>query len=166
MGVASAVGAGEIAPKTPGLVAAPGVFFLHFYFLQLSCICATPYDGAVGCAEWLLQRTVNPSPEGIGGSNPPPTIELGSVPVSRGCVMRISELRADIEKWEAAAAAVARSKSYVVDGLTYTRQDLAAIEKTLEGLYSRLACVLRRGSCHRVSPVRPIDYIHTRGVIY
>ena len=47
--------------------------------------------------------------------------------------MRISELRADIEKWEAAAAAVARSKSYVVDGLTYTRQDLAAIEKTLEG---------------------------------
>lgn len=80
--------------------------------------------------------------------------------------MRISELRADIEKWEAAAAAVARSKSYVVDGLTYTRQDLAAIEKTLGGLYSRLACVLRRGSCHRVSPVRPIDYIHTRGVIY
>lgn len=80
--------------------------------------------------------------------------------------MRISELRADIEKWEAAAAAVARSKSYVVDGLTYTRQDLAAIEKTLEGLYSRLACVLRRGSCHRVSPIRPIDYIHTRGVIY
>lgn len=80
--------------------------------------------------------------------------------------MRISELRADIEKWEAAAVAVARSKSYVVDGLTYTRQDLAAIEKTLEGLYSRLACVLRRGSCHRVSPVRPIDYIHTRGVIY
>lgn len=80
--------------------------------------------------------------------------------------MRISELRADIEKWEAAAAAVARSKSYVVDGLTYTRQDLAAIEKTLEGLYSRLACVLRRGSCHRVSPIRPIDYIRTRGVIY
>lgn len=80
--------------------------------------------------------------------------------------MRISELRADIEKWEAAAAAVARSKSYVVDGLTYTRQDLAAIEKMLEGLYSRLACVLRRGSCHRASPVRPIDYIHTRGVIY
>lgn len=80
--------------------------------------------------------------------------------------MRISELRADIEKWEAAAAAVTRSKSYVVDGLTYTRQDLAAIENTLEGLYSRLACALRRGSCHRVSPVRPIDYIHTRGVIY
>ena len=80
--------------------------------------------------------------------------------------MRISELRADIAKWEAAAAAVARSKSYVVDGLTYTRQDLAAIEKMLEGLYSRLACVLRRGSCHRASPVRPIDYIHTRGVIY
>lgn len=80
--------------------------------------------------------------------------------------MRISELRADIARWEAAAAAVAKSKSYTVDGLTYTRQDLPAIEKTLEGLYSRLACALRGGACHRVSPVRPIDYIHTRGVIY
>lgn len=80
--------------------------------------------------------------------------------------MRIEELRADIAKWEAAAAAVSKSKSYTVDGLTYTRQDLASIEKTLEGLYSRLACVLRGGSCHRVSPVRPIDYIHTRGTIY
>lgn len=80
--------------------------------------------------------------------------------------MKVSELRADIEKWEAAAAAVARSKSYTVDGLVYTRQDLAAIEKTLEGLYSRLACVMRGGACHRASPVRPIDYIRTRGVIY
>lgn len=80
--------------------------------------------------------------------------------------MRIEELRADIDKWEAAAAAVAKGKSYTIDGLTYTRQDLAAIEKMLEGLYSRLACVLRGGSCHRVSPVRPIDYIHTRGTIY
>lgn len=80
--------------------------------------------------------------------------------------MRIEELRADIDKWEAAAAAVSKSKSYTVDGLTYTRQDLALIEKMLEDLYSRLACVLRGGSCHRVSPVRPIDYIHTRGTIY
>ena len=80
--------------------------------------------------------------------------------------MKISELRADIAKWEAAANSVANSKSYTVDGLTYTRQDLAAIEKILEGLYARLACVLRGGSCHRASPVRPIDYIRTRGVIY
>ena len=80
--------------------------------------------------------------------------------------MRIEELRADIAKWEAAASSVAKSKSYTVDGLTYTRQDLAAIEKILENLYSRLACVLRGGSCHRASPVRPIDYIRTRGVIY
>ena len=86
--------------------------------------------------------------------------------VLEGRPMRIEELRADIDKWEAAAAAVAKSKSYTVDGLTYTRQDLASIEKMLEGLYSRLACVLRGGSCHRVSPVRPIDYIHTRGAIY
>lgn len=80
--------------------------------------------------------------------------------------MKISELRADIAKWEAAANSVAKSKSYTVDGLTYTRQDLAAIEKILENLYARLACVLRGGSCHRASPVRPIDYIRTRGVIY
>lgn len=80
--------------------------------------------------------------------------------------MKISELRADIAKWEAAANAVAKSKSYTIDGLTYTRQDLAAIEKVLEWLYARLACVLRGGSCHRASPVRPIDYIRTRGVIY
>ena len=80
--------------------------------------------------------------------------------------MKISELRADIAKWEAAANAVAKSKSYTVDGLTYTRQDLTAIEIVLEGLYARLACVLRGGSCHRASPVRPIDYIRTRGVIY
>lgn len=80
--------------------------------------------------------------------------------------MKISELRADIAKWEAAANAVSSNKSYMIDGVSYTRQDLAAIETTLHGLYSRLACVLRGGSCHRASPVRPIDYIHTRGVIY
>lgn len=80
--------------------------------------------------------------------------------------MKISELRADIAKWEAAANAVSSNKSYMIDGVSYTRQDLAAIETTLQGLYSRLSCVLRGGSCHRASPVRPIDYIHTRGVIY
>lgn len=80
--------------------------------------------------------------------------------------MKISELRADIAKWEAAANAVSSNKSYMIDGVSYTRQDLSAIEATLQGLYSRLACVLRGGSCHRASPVRPIDYIHTRGVIY
>ena len=80
--------------------------------------------------------------------------------------MKISELRADIAKWEAAANAVSSNKSYMIDGVSYTRQDLAAIETTLQDLYSRLACVLRGGSCHRASPVRPIDYIHTRGVIY
>lgn len=80
--------------------------------------------------------------------------------------MRVSELRAEIAKWEDAANAVAKSKSYTVDGLTYTRQDLYAIEKQLESLYARLACVLRGGSCHRASPVRPIDYIRTRGTIY
>lgn len=80
--------------------------------------------------------------------------------------MNISDLRADIAKWEAAANAVSSNKSYMIDGVSYTRQDLAAIEATLQGLYSRLACVLRGGSCHRASPVRPIDYIHTRGVIY
>lgn len=80
--------------------------------------------------------------------------------------MKISEIRADIAKWEAAATAVSSNKAYSIDGVSYTRQDLSAIEATLQGLYSRLACVMRGGSCHRASPVRPIDYIHTRGVIY
>lgn len=80
--------------------------------------------------------------------------------------MRIDELRAKIEKWEAAADAVSRNKAYTVDGLAYTRQDLSAIQGRLDALYARLACLLRGGSCHRASPVRPIDYIRTRWVIY
>lgn len=80
--------------------------------------------------------------------------------------MTIAELRADIARWEAAASAASQNRSYTIDGVSYTRQDLAAINQTLDTLYSRLACVLRGGRCHRASPIRPIDYIHTRGVIY
>ena len=80
--------------------------------------------------------------------------------------MTIKQLRAQIDLWEAAASAVSKGKAYTVDGLTYTRQDLSAIQDRLDALYSRLACVLRGGSCHRASPVRPIDYIRTRWVIY
>lgn len=80
--------------------------------------------------------------------------------------MRIDELRAKIEKWEAAADAVSRNKAYTVDGLIYTRQDASAIQARLDRLYSRLACVLRGGSCHRTSPIRPIDYIRTRTVLW
>ena len=80
--------------------------------------------------------------------------------------MTITELRAQIDKWEAASAAVAAGKSYTVDGLTYVRQDAASIAARLEALYSRLACVLRGGSCHRASPIRPIDYIRTRMVLW
>lgn len=76
--------------------------------------------------------------------------------------MTIDQLRAQIDKWEAAAAAVSRSKSYVIDGLTYTRQDMSVIQSQLDALYSRLACLLRGGSCHRASPVRNIDYVRTR----
>ena len=75
--------------------------------------------------------------------------------------MTIKQLRAQIDLWETAAAAVSKGKSYTVDGLTYTRQDLSAIQDRLDALYSRLACVLRGGSCHRTSPVRQIDHIHT-----
>lgn len=80
--------------------------------------------------------------------------------------MTVTQLRAQIDLWEAAASAVSKGKSYTVDGLTYTRQDMSAIQDRLDALYSRLACVLRGGSCHRASPVRPIDYIRTRWVIY
>lgn len=76
--------------------------------------------------------------------------------------MTITELRAQIDKWEAAAAAVSAGKSYTVDGLTYVRQDASAIQSRLDALYSRLACVMRGGSCHRASSVRPIDHTPTR----
>mgnify|MGYP003509608975 CR=1 FL=1 len=75
--------------------------------------------------------------------------------------MTIEQLRAQIETWETAALKVSKGKSYTVDGLTYTRQDLSAIQGRLDALYARLACLLRGGSCHRASPVRPIDHIHT-----
>lgn len=80
--------------------------------------------------------------------------------------MTVDQLRAQIDLWETAAASVAKGKSYTVDGLTYTRQDVAAIQSQLDALYSRLACLLRGGSCHRASPVRPIDYIRTRWVSF
>ena len=53
--------------------------------------------------------------------------------------MTVDELRAQIDRLETAAAAVSRNKSYTIDGLTYTRQDLAAIQSRLDALYSRLA---------------------------
>lgn len=77
--------------------------------------------------------------------------------------MTVDELRAQIDRLETAAAAVSRNKSYTIDGLTYTRQDLAAIESRLDALYSRLACVLRGGVCYRASSVRPIDHVRSRG---
>ena len=78
--------------------------------------------------------------------------------------MTVDELRAQIDRWEAASVAVAKGKSYTIDGLTYTRQDVSAIQAQLDRLYARLACILRGGSCFRVSPVRPIDYTRTRWV--
>lgn len=77
--------------------------------------------------------------------------------------MTVDELRAQIDRLETAAAAVSRNKSYTIDGLTYTRQDLAAIQSRLDALYSRLACVLRGSVCHRASSVRPIDHVWARG---
>lgn len=76
--------------------------------------------------------------------------------------MTVDELRAQIDRWEAASLAVSRGKSYTVDGITYTRQDLPAIRGQLDRLYARLACVLRGGGCTRVSPVRTIDHVRTR----
>lgn len=76
--------------------------------------------------------------------------------------MTVDELRAQIDKWEQASVAVSRGKSYTIDGLVYTRQDVSAIQGQLDRLYARLACLLRGGSCTRVSPVRSVDYIRTR----
>lgn len=78
--------------------------------------------------------------------------------------MTVDELRAQIDRWEAASLAVSRGKSYTIDGLVYTRQDASAIQAQLDRLYARLACVLRGGGCIRVSPVRTIDHVRTRWV--
>lgn len=78
--------------------------------------------------------------------------------------MTVDELRAQIDRWEAALTSVSRGKSYTIDGLTYYRQDASVIQAQLDRLYARLACVMRRGSCTRVSPVRTIDHVRTRWV--
>ena len=57
--------------------------------------------------------------------------------------MKIDEIRAHLAKWEAASDAIAKSKSYTIDGLVYTRQDADKIRDMLDYWTRRLAGALR-----------------------
>lgn len=61
------------------------------------------------------------------------------------CDMKLSEIKEHLDAWQAADLAITRGKSYTVDGLTYTRQDAAAVREQLQYWQRRYAALLRRG---------------------
>lgn len=64
--------------------------------------------------------------------------------------MRLEEIRAHVERWEAADLAISRGKSYTIDGLTYYRQDADQVRAQLDYWTRRLAQAMRgRGSIRR-----------------
>lgn len=64
--------------------------------------------------------------------------------------MRLEDIRAHVERWEAADLAISRGKSYTIDGLTYYRQDADQVRAQLDYWTRRLAQALRgRGSIRR-----------------
>lgn len=64
--------------------------------------------------------------------------------------MRLEEIRAHVERWEAADLAISRGKSYTIDGISYYRQDAEHVRAQLDYWTRRLAQALRgRGSSIR-----------------
>lgn len=64
--------------------------------------------------------------------------------------MRLEDIRAHVERWEAADLAISRGKSYTIDGLTYYRTDAEQVRAQLDYWTRRLAQALRgRGSSIR-----------------
>lgn len=63
--------------------------------------------------------------------------------------MTIEEIRKQLDAWEAADRAISKGKSYIVDGLCYTRQDAAEVRKAIEYWTKRLLAVMRRGGSIR-----------------
>lgn len=57
--------------------------------------------------------------------------------------MRLEEIRAHVERWEAADLAISRGKSYTIDGLTYYRQDADQVRAQLDYWTRRLAAAMR-----------------------
>lgn len=72
--------------------------------------------------------------------------------------MKIDEIRAHVDKWQAADLAVSKGKSYTIDGLTYTRQDAQAVREQLEYWTRRLAAVLRGGGGVRRQAAIVVEY--------
>lgn len=64
--------------------------------------------------------------------------------------MRLEDIRAHVERWEAADLAISRGKSYTIDGLTYYRTDAEQVRAQLDYWTRRLAQAMRgRGSIRR-----------------
>lgn len=64
--------------------------------------------------------------------------------------MRLEDIRAHVERWEAADLAISRGKSYTIDGLTYYRPDAEQVRAQLDYWTRRLAAAMRgRGSIRR-----------------
>lgn len=57
--------------------------------------------------------------------------------------MKIQEIREHLARWEAASDAIAKGKSYTIDGLTYYRQDADRVREMLDYWTKRLAGALR-----------------------
>lgn len=57
--------------------------------------------------------------------------------------MRLEDIRAHVERWEAADAAISKGKAYTIDGLTYHRQDAEQVRAQLDYWTRRLAQALR-----------------------
>lgn len=72
--------------------------------------------------------------------------------------MKIDEIRAHVERWQAADLAIAKGKSYTIDGLTYTRQDAEAVRAQLDYWTRRLAFALRAGGGIRRQTARVVEY--------
>lgn len=72
--------------------------------------------------------------------------------------MTEAQIREKISLWEAAEGAVLKSKSYTIDGLTYTRQDASTIREQITHWNARLAALLsRRCGSFGVRRIRPLD---------
>ena len=72
--------------------------------------------------------------------------------------MRIDDIRAQCERWESASAAIAKNKSYTIDGLTYTRQDADQVREMLDYWTKRLAAALTAGQSIRRQQARLHDW--------
>lgn len=69
--------------------------------------------------------------------------------------MTRDEIKAHLDAWLAADLAITKGKAYTIDGLTYTRQDAAAVRDQIAYWQNRLNALLNAGSGRSSVSVRP-----------